>query len=139
MWGQNKLNIFKFLVFVSLIHWIRGELKDFKEKTTGTVSENIDGMTVITLMTSVDENLNKKNTSYELSVNEIKAAEPEDKFTRRTRDSEPILLYSKHFDTRVITTTTTTRSLYLTSTLDCYYCSASSTSGIHDPCYEGGR
>lgn len=139
MWEQSKPNFFHFLIFVLLIHRIRGELNDLNDGTTGTVSENNDITTVNELTTSVDEILNKKFKTYELSVKEIKAAEDEeDKFTRRTRDIDPVLLYSKHFETRIITTPIkTTLSPFIPSRLDCYYCSASSASKIHDPCYGG--
>lgn len=139
MFEKSKLNLLHILLFVSLIHRIRGELKDLEEEIAGMVSENNDGTTVIKVTNSVDQILNKKFKSYELSIKEMKAAEAEeDKFTRITRDIDPVLLYSKHFETRfILTPTITTISPFATSVVDCYYCSASSASTIHDPCYEG--
>lgn len=139
MGDQSKLNLFNFLIFVSLIRWIRGELRDVNELTRGTVSDNNDGVTVSLLNISVDQIYNKKFISYELSEKEIKAAEGDDKFTRRTRDIEPVSLYSKYFEARIISTTPKSSLPYLTTTLDCYFCSASGISRVHDPCYEGGR
>lgn len=137
MRDHSKLNLLNFLIFVSLIHWIRGEIKDLKEVTAGTVSDNNDSATDITRNTSVEQILNKQFKSYELSVK--KAAEAEDKLLRRTRDIEPVSKYNKYLESRVISTTTTNVAPYIASTLDCYYCSADSASPIRDPCYEGGQ
>lgn len=140
MWDYSKKILFKFLVLISFIHWIGGELPGLKKPTTGTVSTNNDVRTAIKFVTTVDEIFDKKFKSYELAVKEIKAAEAGDNFDRRTRDIEPVSMYSKYFESRIISTTgKTTYSTFSTSTLDCYYCSASSNSTILDSCYEGGR
>lgn len=140
MWDHSKIILFKFLIFVSFVHWIRGELPGLKKPTTGTVSKNNDVRTTIKFVTSVDDIFDKKFKSYELAVKEIKASEAEDNFDRRTRDIEPVSLYSKYLESQIISTTEqTTYSIVSTSTLDCYYCSASSASTILDSCYEGGR
>ncbi|XP_026319258.1 uncharacterized protein LOC113229791 [Hyposmocoma kahamanoa] len=138
MWYPNKLNPFNFLIFVSLIHWIRGELADLKEEITGVGSEKND-TTTVTFATTDEEILDKKIKSHELSVKERKP-EAENNLPRRTRDIELVSLYSNHLE---IGTTSmrakVTFSPSPTSTLDCYYCSASSSSSIDDPCYEGDR
>lgn len=137
MWDQSKLNPFNFLIFVSLIHWIRGELTGLKEEMTRTNSEKNDSTTAITVPTTDNKILGRKFKSHELSVKEMKAAEAENNFFRRTRDADLDLQRSDNVE--IATVSLKAKITFSSSTLDCYYCSASRTSTIDDPCYKGGR
>lgn len=140
----SKLNLFNFLIFVSLIHEIRGELEDFKEQITRRDSKNIDATTAITFATTVAQFTEKFNTN-QLSEEEMKVTEltEHNELCRKTRQIKSISLHTRHFETRDTTnatiTTTTTHSPLLASPLDCYYCSATTYSRVRDPCYVGGR
>lgn len=132
----RNLNLLNFLLFVSLIHEIRGGLEEFMEQTTKWNTENIDD--TITLNSTVNQFIRNFKPN-ELSKKEMAKVLPI-KLSRRTREIESITLYTKHYETtEPPDTTTTTISPLLTSTLDCYHCSATINSGVYDPCYVGSR